>query len=51
VERDTLIITNPITVIALHIAVLIGAIMTFGIIFGALVYVGVVWMLNTGELI
>ncbi|NJL70265.1 MAG: hypothetical protein HC888_01035 [Candidatus Competibacteraceae bacterium] len=43
-------ITNPLMVIALHIAVLVGAIATFGPIFGAIMYILAIWMLNTGDL-
>ena len=43
-------ITNPLVIIALHIVTLVGAISTFGPIFGGLAYAGVVIMLNRGEL-
>lgn len=43
-------IMNPLMVIALHILTLVGAIATFGPIFGVIMYILVVWMLNTGEL-
>ena len=43
-------ITNPITIIALHIIILVGAIGTFGPILGGIMYALAVIMLNRGEL-
>lgn len=49
-EEEKLVISNPIVIIALHIAILVGAIGTFGPIFGGIMYALAVIMLNNGEL-